>query len=100
MILVPERGSQGERQSGKAWALQGEVMRVFPERGSLGGAGAGWSCGMGVKMVSGRCGFTRAEGMEVALIRNGSYLKLASAMGVSSIGAGSGLSLLRCWRRQ
>lgn len=63
-------------------------MRVFPERGSLGGAGAGWSCGMGVKMVSGRFGFTRAEGMEVALIRNGSYLKLASAMGVSSIGDG------------
>ena len=83
MILVSGKGGQG-----KAWALQGDVMRVFPERGSLGGAGAVWSCGMGVKMVSGRCGFTRAEGMEVALIRNGSYLKLASAMGVSSIGDG------------
>ena len=42
MILVPERGSHG-----KAWVLQGDVMRVFPERGSLGGAGAVWSCGMG-----------------------------------------------------
>lgn len=83
MILVSGKGGQG-----KAWALQGDVTRVFPERWSLGGTGAVWSCGMGVKMVSGRCGFTRAEGMEVALIRNGSYLKLASAMGVSSVGDG------------
>ena len=41
MILVPERG-----QSGKAWALQGDVMRVFPERGAWVGpvqfGHAGW----------------------------------------------------------